>query len=112
MEVSGQLHALAALSPGKRAPDTHWIGGWVGLHCTLIHDTGLLNNLRVCFFKNALTVLRGTLAYPNGLLDLRIETFGRTSWPGDQPNATQGLLQIYIINYFHSPIRPHGVVLK
>jgi hypothetical protein len=25
MEVSGQLHALAALPPG-----THWIGGWVG----------------------------------------------------------------------------------
>jgi hypothetical protein len=28
MEVSGQLHAPAAFSPGK-APDTHWIGGWV-----------------------------------------------------------------------------------
>jgi len=25
MEVSGQLHAPAALTPG-----THWIGGWVG----------------------------------------------------------------------------------
>jgi len=25
MEVSGQLHALAALTLG-----THWIGGWVG----------------------------------------------------------------------------------
>jgi hypothetical protein len=25
MEVSGQLHALPALTPG-----THWIGGWVG----------------------------------------------------------------------------------
>jgi hypothetical protein len=30
MEVSGQLHAQAALCPGKRAPSTHWIGGWVG----------------------------------------------------------------------------------
>jgi hypothetical protein len=28
MEVSGQLHAPAALS-GVRAPGTHWIGGWV-----------------------------------------------------------------------------------
>jgi hypothetical protein len=28
MEVSGQLHAPAALSQGK-IPDTHWIGGWV-----------------------------------------------------------------------------------
>jgi hypothetical protein len=30
MEVSGQLHALAALPPGERAPGIHWIGGWVG----------------------------------------------------------------------------------
>jgi len=28
--VSGQLHALAALPPAKRAPGTHWTGGWVG----------------------------------------------------------------------------------
>jgi len=26
---SGQLHALAALSPGKKTPSTHWLGGWV-----------------------------------------------------------------------------------
>jgi hypothetical protein len=30
MGVSGQRHASAALSPGKRTPGTHWIGGWVG----------------------------------------------------------------------------------
>jgi hypothetical protein len=30
MEVSGQLHALADLPPGERAPCTHCIGGWVG----------------------------------------------------------------------------------
>jgi hypothetical protein len=30
MEVSGQLHAPAALPPRERAPGTHWIGGWVG----------------------------------------------------------------------------------
>jgi hypothetical protein len=30
MEVSGQLHAPAALPPGERAPGTHSIGGWVG----------------------------------------------------------------------------------
>jgi hypothetical protein len=29
MEVSGQLHAPAALSP-ERIPGTNWIGGWVG----------------------------------------------------------------------------------
>jgi hypothetical protein len=27
--VSGQLHAPAALPNGERAPETHWIGGWV-----------------------------------------------------------------------------------
>jgi hypothetical protein len=27
--MSDQLHALAALPPGERAPGTHWIGGWV-----------------------------------------------------------------------------------
>jgi len=30
MDVSGQLHATAALPPGKEPPGTHWIGGWVG----------------------------------------------------------------------------------
>jgi hypothetical protein len=28
-EMSGQLHALATLSPGKEPP-IHWTGGWVG----------------------------------------------------------------------------------
>jgi len=30
MQASCQLHALAALLPGKELPGTHWIGGWVG----------------------------------------------------------------------------------
>jgi hypothetical protein len=30
MEVSGQLHAPVALPPGKEAPGTRCIGGWVG----------------------------------------------------------------------------------
>jgi hypothetical protein len=30
MEVSGQLHAPAALTPRERVPGTDWIGGWVG----------------------------------------------------------------------------------
>jgi hypothetical protein len=29
MEVSGQRHAPAALTPGKR-PGTHYAGSWVG----------------------------------------------------------------------------------
>jgi hypothetical protein len=28
--MSGCFHALVALSPGKGAPVTHWIGAWVG----------------------------------------------------------------------------------
>jgi len=35
MEVSGQLHAPATLSPRKELPGTHWIGGWVGLRTVL-----------------------------------------------------------------------------
>jgi hypothetical protein len=31
MEVSGQLHAPAALHQGK-VPGTHWIGGWLSHH--------------------------------------------------------------------------------
>jgi hypothetical protein len=30
MEVSGQLHTLATLSPGKEPPVLKRIGGWVG----------------------------------------------------------------------------------
>jgi hypothetical protein len=32
MEVSGQLHTLAALPPGKESPipSLPWIGGWMG----------------------------------------------------------------------------------
>jgi hypothetical protein len=35
MEVSGQLHAPAALPPGKEPPGAHWIGGWVDLRAGL-----------------------------------------------------------------------------
>jgi hypothetical protein len=35
MEVSGQLHAPAALPPRERAPDTHCIGVFVGLRTVL-----------------------------------------------------------------------------
>jgi hypothetical protein len=37
LEVSGQLHAPAALTHGKTAPSTHWTGGWVGPR-TGLHD--------------------------------------------------------------------------
>jgi hypothetical protein len=35
LEVSGQLHSPAALPPRERAPDTQWIGGWVGPRAVL-----------------------------------------------------------------------------
>jgi hypothetical protein len=31
MEVSGQLHATAALPSGERAPETHWVSPRAGL---------------------------------------------------------------------------------
>jgi hypothetical protein len=35
MEVSGQLHAPAALPPRETAPGTHYTGSWVGLRACL-----------------------------------------------------------------------------
>jgi hypothetical protein len=35
MELSGELHGLAALFPGERAPGTHSIGGLVGPRASL-----------------------------------------------------------------------------
>jgi hypothetical protein len=35
MEVSGQVHAPAALTPGKEPLGTHWVGGWVGPRAVL-----------------------------------------------------------------------------
>jgi hypothetical protein len=35
MEVSGQLHTLAALPTRERSPGTQWIGGWVDLRAVL-----------------------------------------------------------------------------
>jgi len=37
MEMSGQPHALATLSLGKKAPNTHWIGARVGPRASLGH---------------------------------------------------------------------------
>jgi len=40
--VSGQLHAPAALPPGKeRAPGTHWIGGCVGNSMTVFLEIAI-----------------------------------------------------------------------
>jgi hypothetical protein len=43
MEVSGQFHPPATLSPGERAPSTHCVGGWVGPEADM--NTGVEKNL-------------------------------------------------------------------
>jgi hypothetical protein len=35
MDGSGQIYALASLSPKGRALRTYWLGGWVGLKASL-----------------------------------------------------------------------------
>jgi hypothetical protein len=35
MEVSGHLHAPAALPTGESAPGTHWMGDWVNSRVSL-----------------------------------------------------------------------------
>jgi hypothetical protein len=35
VEVSGQVHAPAALYFQESTPGTHWVGGWVGLRAGL-----------------------------------------------------------------------------
>jgi hypothetical protein len=55
MGVSGQRHAPAALYPGERTPDTHWIGGWVGLRLGL--DAGARRKiLREITYTNLLDI--------------------------------------------------------
>jgi len=35
MKAIGELHAPATSSLGKGPPDTHWLGGWMGLRAGL-----------------------------------------------------------------------------
>jgi hypothetical protein len=53
MEVSGQLHASAALPRGERAPGTQWIGGWMGLRADL--DVYYENKLYFPAYKDDIT---------------------------------------------------------
>jgi len=34
-DTCGQPHSVATLPPVERAPDTHWIGGWVGSRASM-----------------------------------------------------------------------------
>jgi hypothetical protein len=73
--VNGQCHASAALYHRGRAPDTHWIGDWVGLRAGL--DTEVTGKIRcLCRGSNPdrsscpqsdtiLTVLPGSLNMNN-----------------------------------------------
>jgi hypothetical protein len=49
MDVSGQLHTLAALSSGKDPLVPHWIGGWGGPRAILEADPFLTLNLKNSF---------------------------------------------------------------
>lgn len=33
--LNNQLHGLVSLPAGERAPDSHWIGGWMGTRAGL-----------------------------------------------------------------------------
>jgi hypothetical protein len=72
MEMSGQLHAPAALSPphhrgGRRSPGAHWIGGWVGPRVSL--DTMEKRKILYCHELNlgrpARSPLLHWLSYPD-----------------------------------------------
>jgi hypothetical protein len=47
--VSGEIHALAALLPGERAPSTHCIGSCMGLSAGL-YVINIKVKLSLCFF--------------------------------------------------------------
>jgi hypothetical protein len=63
MEVSGQLHAPTALTQ-RKAPGTHWIGGWVGPRAVL--DALVKKKLLITDANLLLLVL--TLLEPSVLL--------------------------------------------
>jgi hypothetical protein len=69
MEVSGQFHAPAALSPGKEPPGTHSTGGWVG-------PTACLDDVQKRTFLNIL----GLELRPLGLV--RSQSLYRLRYPG------------------------------
>jgi hypothetical protein len=59
MEVNGQVHAQAALPPGKETPGTHGIRGWVGPRALLdlvvkrkIHSPRRDSNTRSPIFQS------------------------------------------------------------
>jgi hypothetical protein len=73
MEVSGELHAPAALPPGERTFFTHSTGGWIG------PKTGMdimenRNNLCLCReskpSRPALSMLLYGLKYPSSFVDV------------------------------------------
>jgi hypothetical protein len=50
MEVSGQLHAPAALLQDKQPPGTHWIEGWVGPRAGL---DGMIKRKNPCTWQQS-----------------------------------------------------------
>jgi hypothetical protein len=71
MEVSGQLHAQAALPPGKD-PGTHWIGGGVGPRAGV--DAGEWRNTNTKIKNRSLCPLPRYLHQTYKLKDLKLWT--------------------------------------
>jgi hypothetical protein len=57
MEMNSQLHTLAALTPGKRAPGTHWIGEWMD-HKAGLEEMMKRENLLTALSENRTTVVQ------------------------------------------------------
>jgi hypothetical protein len=70
MEVSGQLHARAVLPPGERAPNTHWLGGWVGPRAGLdvVEKTKILHCREANPGHPARSPLLYRLSYPDSIM--------------------------------------------
>jgi len=62
----------------SRMPNKRWKMAQIDILITnerVFRMSGLIIIIIIIIIKKALTLLRGPLAYPNGLLDLHIETF-------------------------------------
>jgi hypothetical protein len=91
LEVSGQLHAPAALPPGK-TPGTHWIGGWVG------HRVGL-DDVEMRKFLILPGLELRSLARPGSSQSLyRLRYHGSQPYPGNGIKRVSLWLNLLIIH--------------
>jgi len=53
MDVSGQVHAPAAIPRWRDPPRTHWIGGWMGPRAGLNTVVGHHKTIKKCYKNSA-----------------------------------------------------------